>query len=107
MLKLGLAHPLRDYECHSNCPDPSACAKGLQERWQAGYAASCRFAPPQPSGIWRYLRELDGQPPLALSACNSAAKAWRELLFDRMFNLPSLPHGGKVVRQFLHIKLER
>ena len=103
MLKLGLADPLRDFECHAKCSEPTACAKGLQERWQAGYAASCRFAPPKPSGVFRYLRELDGAQPLPQSACHAAAKAWSELLFDRMFNLPSLPHGGRL---FLHIKLE-
>ncbi|PWN52627.1 hypothetical protein IE53DRAFT_265497 [Violaceomyces palustris] len=76
MLKLGLCNPARDYECHANCPDPSGCARALQERWQSAYANAFRFSPPQPSVIFRHLRELDGAPFLAMSACQSTARAW-------------------------------
>ena len=77
LLKLGLANPARDYECCAACPDPGFCARSLQERWQAAYAASFRFGPPQPSVIWRHLRELEGggagQP---LAACHKTSQAW-------------------------------
>lgn len=59
LLKLGLANPARDYECHAACPDPQACARALGERWSAAYRAAFRYSPPQPSVIFRYLRELD------------------------------------------------
>ena len=102
MLKLGLCSPARDYECHANCPDPQACAKALQDRWQTAYANAFRFSPPQPSAIFRHLRELDGGPLLPMSACQSTARAWVQLLFDRMFSLGTL----HTPRQFLSIKLD-
>lgn len=76
LLKLGLASPARDYVCHPNCPDPPTCARILDERWKHAYAGAFRFGPPQPSVIFRHLRELEINPPLALSACQSASKSW-------------------------------
>ncbi|EPQ29035.1 uncharacterized protein PFL1_03325 [Pseudozyma flocculosa PF-1] len=102
MLKLGLCSPARDYECHANCPDPHSCARLLQEKWQTAYANTFRFSPPQPSAIFRHLRELDGAPFLAMSACQSTARAWVRLLFDRMFSLDTL-HAP---RQFLFVRLD-
>ncbi|TKY89498.1 hypothetical protein EX895_002029 [Sporisorium graminicola] len=90
LLKLGLANPGRDYECHAACPDPQACARALHDKWQSAYKAAFRYHPPQPSVIFRYLRELDsigngaaaggggggigvGAGGLALSAATAAA----------------------------------
>lgn len=106
LLKLGLANPARDYECHANCPDPTACAKALGEKWVSAYANAFRFSPPQPSIIFRNLRELDGSSATAngmqLSACQSHAKVWVQGLFDRMFELGTL----HTPRQFLAVKLD-
>ncbi|KAN0060403.1 hypothetical protein ACQY0O_007733 [Thecaphora frezii] len=102
MLKLGLCSPARDYECHAQCPDPQGCARLLQEKWQAAYANAFRFSPPQPSAIFRHLRDLDGAPFLAMSACQNTARAWVRLLFDRMFSLDTL----HTPRQFLFVRLE-
>jgi hypothetical protein len=106
LLKLGLANPARDYECHATCPDQNHCAKVLHERWHAQYAAAFKFGPPQPSIVWRHLRELDGigTPSVAtsMSACQSSSKAWAQSLFDRMYGLPS---HGKATQKFLAIRL--
>lgn len=101
LLKLGLANPGRDYECQPNCPDPQNCAKMLHEKWSAAYANAFRFSPPQPSVIFRCLREFDGAAGLQLSACQGAARVWVQGLFDRMFGLGTL----HTPRQFLAIKL--
>lgn len=101
LLKLGLVNPGRDYECHANCPDPSGCARLLHEKWQAAYANAVWFSPPQPTVIFRCLRELDGSGFLQLSACQGAARGWVQGLFDRMFGLGSL----HTPRQFLAVKL--
>lgn len=130
LLKLGLANPARDYECHAACPDPQACARALHDKWQTAYKAAFRFSPPQPSVIFRYLRELDsigvginassgvssaigsvtglaggaaqGAAPLQLSNCQATARVWVQGLFDRMFELGTL-HTGRL---FLAIKLD-
>ncbi|CBQ68862.1 conserved hypothetical protein [Sporisorium reilianum SRZ2] len=77
LLKLGLANPARDYECHAACPDPPACARALGDKWQAAYKAAFRFHPPQPSVIFRYLRELDsiGTAAAGASAAGPAMSA--------------------------------
>ena len=104
LLKLGLANPARDYECHPSCPDPAACARALHEKWQAAYANAFRFSPPQPSAIFRHLRELD--PPsgasMQLSSCQATSRVWVQGLFDRMFELGTL-HTGRL---FLAVKLD-
>lgn len=108
LLKLGLANPIRDYECHAACPDPPNCARLLHERWRSQYANAFKFGPPQPSIIWRHLRELEinassttNAPPM--SACQSSSKAWVQLLFDRMYGLPT---HGMTHPKFLSIKLD-
>lgn len=106
LLKLGLANPARDYECHSACPDPQHCAKLLDGRWHTQYAAAFKYGPPQPSIIWRHLRELDGNgvhsQSMTMLACQSSSKAWVQSLFDRMYGLPT---HGKTSQKFLAIKL--
>lgn len=135
LLKLSLSWPMRDFECHPRCPHPEVCARALQEKWQKNYRSCLLSGPPQPSTVWRLLR--DGEetglhapfsaavsgpssvagtstsanaafPAPAQTACALAAKSWRELLFDRMFSLPSLPHGPgmKVQKQFLCVRLD-
>lgn len=111
LLKLGLANPARDYECHAGCPDPPNCARLLHERWRIQYSNSFKYGPPQPSMIWRHLRELESGSTTtsssaslipALSACQSSSKAWVQLLFDRMYGLPT---HGMTHPKFLSIKL--
>ncbi|UZJ54397.1 hypothetical protein CBS101457_003717 [Exobasidium rhododendri] len=109
LLKLGLANPARDYECHAACLDPSHCARLLHDRWRSQYANAFRYGPPQPSIIWRHLRELETSGGSAtnhtsISACQSSSKAWVQLLFDRMYGLPT---HGTVVPKFLSIKLKQ
>jgi len=61
------------------CPDPPVCARLLDEKWRQAYAAVFRFGPPQPSMVFRYLRQLEGvSPPLSLTqtACQASAKAF-------------------------------
>ncbi|SNX86149.1 uncharacterized protein MEPE_04858 [Melanopsichium pennsylvanicum] len=125
LLKLGLANPGRDYECTSNCPDPGHCAKVLHERWISAYSNAFRFSPPQPSVIFRCLRELDNASSSVgssagtggcgegatsssattrmLSSCQQAARVWVQGLFDRMFELGTLHTAGRL---FLAIKLD-
>jgi hypothetical protein len=106
LLKLGLANPARDYECHSACLDPFNCARLLHERWRSQYANAFKYGPPQPSIIWRHLRELETSSasisPATLSVCQSSSKAWVQVLFDRMYGLPT---HGTIVPKFLSIKL--
>ncbi|CAG7850671.1 SubName: Full=Uncharacterized protein {ECO:0000313/EMBL:CCA75670.1} [Serendipita indica DSM 11827] len=90
VLKLGTVSIAKEYQCCATCPDPSICARQLEERWKAGYMALFRFGPAQPSMVFRYLRSLEGgSPPLALThlSCQMHAKTWVENLFDRMFSL--------------------
>jgi len=90
VLKLGLTLVAKEYECCATCPDPTNCAKLLEEKWKQAYHAVFRFGPPQPSMVFRYLRQLEGvSPPLALTqtACQASAKAFIAILFDRMFSL--------------------
>lgn len=107
LLKLGLANPGRDYECHPTCPDPSRCARGLHEKWQAAYANAFRFSPPQPSAIFRHLREIDATTTNSnvaqLSSCQAASRVWVQGLFDRMFELGTLHSSGRL---FLAVKLD-
>ncbi|SPO28992.1 uncharacterized protein UTRI_04960_B [Ustilago trichophora] len=107
LLKLGLANPGRDYECHPTCPDPSGCARGLHEKWQAAYANAFRFSPPQPSAIFRHLREIDSTTTnnnvAQLSSCQAASRIWVQGLFDRMFELGTLHSSGRL---FLAVKLD-
>lgn len=113
LLKLGLASPIRDFMCQVNCPDPDSCAKLLHERWQANYAAAFRFGPPTPSSSWRTLREFEGAGGSSamtyreLAACQTAARTWVQLAFDRMFNLPSGLGPGRGNPKFLTIKLDQ
>ena len=63
----------------ATCPDPSNCARLLDEKWRHGYQSLFRFGPPQPSMVFRYLRSLEApSPPLAMShySCQTHAKAW-------------------------------
>lgn len=103
LLKLCLANPARDYECQASCPDPPACARALHEKWQSAYSNAFRFSPPQPSVIFRHLRELEPTVHsfLPSNACQNSARVWVQGLFDRMFSLSTL-HAP---RQFLSIKL--
>lgn len=104
LLKLGLANPARDYECHASCPDPKGCAKLLGERWGIVYAGAVRYTPPQPSVVYRQLREAGWEGTgWGLSACQGAARVWVQGLFDRMFELGALHGSG---RMFLSVKLD-
>lgn len=90
VLKLGLTMIAKEYECCPVCPDSQTCARLLEEKWRQAYHAVFRFGPPQPSMVFRYLRQLEGvSPPLALTqtACQASAKAFAATLFDRMFSL--------------------
>jgi len=90
VLKLGLVSISKEYQCCPTCPDPSNCARQLDEKWRAGYHALFRFGPAQPSMVFRYLRSLEGvSPPLTLTqhSCQLTAKVWVATLFDRMFSL--------------------
>ncbi|KAF8482511.1 hypothetical protein DFH94DRAFT_792636 [Russula ochroleuca] len=90
VLKLGLVQIAKEYECCPSCPDPSTCARLLDEKWRQAYHSVFRFGPCQPSMVFRYLRTLEGvSPPLALShlTCQTTAKAFIATLFDRMFSL--------------------
>lgn len=87
----------------STCPDPTNCARLLEEKWRQAYNAVFRFGwcpsipvfalqtpdtppiptpclgPCQPSMVYRYLRNLEGvSPPLSLThlACQTTAKAF-------------------------------
>lgn len=77
-----LYYPSHDHYCKTQCPtcpDPSLCARLLEDKWRQAYAAVFRFGPCQPSMVFRYLRTLEGvSPPLALShlACQTTAKAF-------------------------------
>lgn len=67
-----------DLQCQT-CPDPSTCARLLDEKWRQAYNACFRFGPAQPSMVYRYLRGLEGvTPPLALLhlSCQNHAKAF-------------------------------
>ncbi|KAJ3783412.1 hypothetical protein GGU10DRAFT_53327 [Lentinula aff. detonsa] len=90
VLKIGLTSVAKEYQCCSSCPDPLLCARQLEEKWRQAYHAVFRFGPPQPSMVYRYLRQLEGvSPPLSLThlACQTTAKAFIATLFDRMFSL--------------------
>ncbi|CAE7150746.1 unnamed protein product [Rhizoctonia solani] len=106
VLKLGLVPIAREYQCSPTCPDPTNCARQLEEKWRLGYHALFRFGPAQPSMVFRYLRQLEGvSPPLSLThlACQTTAKAWVATrkptlprtyksahpftVFDRMFSI--------------------
>ena len=43
VLKLGTVSIAKEYQCCGTCPDPSNCARQLEERWKAGYMALFRF----------------------------------------------------------------
>lgn len=105
LLKFSVANPQRDYECHSACPNPDTCAEALQARWNAAYLAAFRFGPPQPTIVWKHLRELEGGgPPLTHSACETACRTWVQTRFDRMFELGLA--GPRARSQFLYILLD-
>ncbi|KAJ6475286.1 hypothetical protein C8R47DRAFT_1142916 [Mycena vitilis] len=90
VLKLGLTMVAKEYQCCATCPDPASCARTLEEKWKQAYHATFRFGPPQPSMVFRYLRQLEGvSPPLSLThlSCQTTAKAFVATLFDRMFSL--------------------
>ncbi|SJK97417.1 uncharacterized protein ARMOST_00669 [Armillaria ostoyae] len=104
VLKIGLVALSKEYECCATCPDSSNCARLLEEKWRQAYHAVFRFGPPQPSMVYRYLRNLEGvSPPLSLThlTCQTTAKAFISTLFDRMFSLgvrgsDSVPLGTRV-----------
>ncbi|CAD6907489.1 unnamed protein product [Tilletia controversa] len=105
LLKLSVSNPQRDFECQPLCPSQNVCAEALQARWNAAYAASFRFGPPQPTVVWKHLRELEGGgPPLTLSACENACRVWVQTRFDRMFELGLA--GPRTRSQFLYILLD-
>ncbi|EJD52766.1 hypothetical protein AURDEDRAFT_98249 [Auricularia subglabra TFB-10046 SS5] len=117
LLKLGLSNIAAQYTCCPTCPDSAQCARAVEEKWRAGYQASFRFGPAQPSMVYRYLRLLEGvSPPLALThlACQNHAKSWVATLFDRMFSLDTTaPLGPRVPgaasgprRHFLYCSLK-
>ncbi|KAF8210148.1 hypothetical protein K438DRAFT_1809078 [Mycena galopus ATCC 62051] len=90
VLKLGLTMVAKEYQCCATCPDSANCARLLEEKWKQAYHAIFRFGPPQPSMVFRYLRQLEGvSPPLSLAhlSCQTTAKAFVATLFDRMFSL--------------------
>ncbi|KAH0828044.1 hypothetical protein J3R83DRAFT_3694 [Lanmaoa asiatica] len=107
VLKLGLTPLAKEYQCCLTCPDPTNCARLLEEKWRQAYNAVFRFGPCQPSMVYRYLRNLEGvSPPLSLThlACQTTAKAFTATcnfftfyrfpadvrprpVFDRMFSL--------------------
>ncbi|KAJ7925218.1 hypothetical protein B0H13DRAFT_1975536 [Mycena leptocephala] len=79
VLKLGLTMVAKEYQCCATCPDPANCARLLEEKWKQAYHAIFRFGPPQPSMVFRYLRQLEGvSPPLSLThlSCQTTAKAF-------------------------------
>ena len=78
LLKLSLSNVGRDYPCAATCPDPTHCARLLEEKWRQAYFAANRFGSPSPSITYRYLRQLDVPPFLMLerSACDSFARGW-------------------------------
>lgn len=105
LLKLGVTPIAKDYTCCSSCPDPTTCARLLEEKWRQGYLSLLRFGPPQPSMVFRYLRQLELSPPLTLThlSCQTCAKTYISTLFDRMFSLgvrgsgtDTTPLGGRV-----------
>ncbi|KAH7108253.1 hypothetical protein BKA62DRAFT_15646 [Auriculariales sp. MPI-PUGE-AT-0066] len=117
LIKLGLTNISAQYTCCPTCPDPSICARTLEDRWRAAYSASFRFGPAQPSMVYRYLRLLEGvSPQLTLThlACQIHAKSWVATLFDRMFSLDTtVPMGPRVPgatsgprRHFLYCSLK-
>ncbi|KAH9935702.1 uncharacterized protein B0H18DRAFT_976920 [Fomitopsis serialis] len=81
VLKLGLVQVAKEYQCCATCPDPSTCARLLEEKWRQAYQAVFRFGPCQPS--------MGVSPPLSLThlSCQTTAKAFIATLFDRMFSL--------------------
>ncbi|KAM0754557.1 hypothetical protein T439DRAFT_321591 [Meredithblackwellia eburnea MCA 4105] len=92
LLKLGIIQISRDYVCQPTCPDPTLCAKLVDEKWRSAWSSSFRFGTPQPSIIYRSLRNLEpslSSPALHLphTACQSHARLYVGDLFDRMFNL--------------------
>ncbi|KAF8530417.1 hypothetical protein BU17DRAFT_72940 [Hysterangium stoloniferum] len=108
VLKLGLTNIAKEYQCCSTCPDPTNCARLLEEKWRQAYQAVFRFGPCQPSMVHRYLRTLEGiSPPLSLThlSCQTTAKSFTAThprmhlatrflgsliylaVFDRMFSL--------------------
>ncbi|KAF9531584.1 hypothetical protein CPB83DRAFT_848417 [Crepidotus variabilis] len=100
VLKLGLTMISKEYQCCPTCPDPTACARILEDKWRQAYHAVFRFGPPQPSMVFRYLRMLEGiSPPLTLThtACQASAKAFIATLFDRMFSLGVRGSGADAV----------
>lgn len=79
VLKIGLTSVSKEYQCCASCPEPTTCARLLEEKWRQAYHAVFRFGPPQPSMVYRYLRQLEGvSPPLSLThlACQTTAKAF-------------------------------
>jgi len=60
------------------CLDPTHCSRLLDEKWRQAYLSANRFGSPQPSIVYRYLRQLDVPPFLMLerSACDQFARGW-------------------------------
>jgi hypothetical protein len=71
--------PVANFLQCATCPDSANCARLLEEKWKQAYHAIFRFGPPQPSMVFRYLRQLEGvSPPLSLThlSCQTTAKAF-------------------------------
>lgn len=127
LLKLGLIQTSKDYVCQATCPDPVLCARLVDEKWKTAWSSAFRFGTPQPSIIYRSLRNLEpslSSPALHLphTACQSHAKLYVADLFDRMFQqsivaarnwgaLSSTGRGGDAMtknsaRYFLSIEMD-
>lgn len=48
LLKLSLIQTSRDYVCQPTCPDPTLCARLVDEKWKSALASASRFGTPQP-----------------------------------------------------------
>ncbi|KAL8293020.1 hypothetical protein RQP46_000714 [Phenoliferia psychrophenolica] len=92
LLKLGLVQTSRDYVCAPTCPDHALCARLVDEKWRSAWSSAFRFGTPQPSIIYRSLRNLEpslSSPALHLphTACQAHARLYVADLFDRMFGI--------------------
>lgn len=95
--QLGVVNIARDYVCTPSCPDPTTCARLLDEKWRSAWQSVFRFGgSPQPSIVYRALRSLEpslSSPALQLThtACQSQARLFVADLFDRMFSISITP----------------
>jgi hypothetical protein len=116
LLKLGLVDPARDYVCCASCPNPQVCARLVHEKWTTAWAAAFRFGPPQPSIVYRSLRQLEpslSSPALHLcvrcrcgstalmrfrphTSCQNHARAFVADLFDRSTSTYKSCHASQL-----------